>query len=1390
MESRDRADEAVSEALPEQHSPRTWFRLLACSILLVGLTVIQDPGLLVPDTKFDLVQAPGEFLARALHLWDGESAFGQVQNQAYGYLWPMGPFFLLGDLVGMPGWFAQRAWLALVLVVAFLGVARLSRALGVRSDLACILAGFAYALSPRMLSVVGPISIEAWPSAVAPWVLLPLVVGAHRGSPRRAAALSALAVAMVGGVNAAATFAVLPLGAVWLLTRSAGPRQRSMLTWWPIFTLIGTLWWLVPLFVLGSYSPPFLDYIESAGVTTFPTTLFDALRGTSNWVPYLDSASRAGNDLLRQPALIVQSGFLLLLGLTGIAQRGNPHRTFLALGTLIGLFLVTMGHTGSVEGLAAAPLNGLLDGVLAPLRNVHKFDPVIRLCLTLGLALFLDARVSAIRTSRPEATLPGSNAFHRANARILVGAAVIAVAGAALPVAAERLTPAGSVVAIPDYWDEAAAWLEDADPGTTLLLPGSSFGTYVWGSPRDEPMQWLAGSRWAVRNAVPLAPPGNIRMLDEVERRVNSGLGSPALASYLRRAGVRYLLVRNDLSRSGDITDPVLVHQALRDTPQLRRVASFGPQVGGEGHLEDDDLGRVLINGGWQDEYPALEIYAVPGTQGSVPSVDQLPIVVGGPEDLADLAGLEVIDDEPTILAADTESEESSKDAVQGPVVLTDGLRATERSFGRVHDGRSATLVEGEPRRLSNPTRDYLLDEDERWATWAVQEGATLSASSSASDANNAGPAQPGQLPFAAIDPWTETEWRSNIEDEPAWWRVDLPAERSLESFTVRAGGEDREIVRIRTQNTLSKPLVIGPSDQRSVRVDDPATSWVEIIDASGRVGHRLALADVQIPGLDVTRSLKLPELAQQWASPRAIVLRALQDDRRGCVEIELSVRCFPGREIADEEPLGFNRILTLPEPVEYDDVRVQVTGRPGDDLSDLIFQGGGRGVSASSVGNPDPRAGPVSAIDGNPATAWTAALSDLRPTLELRFLGKQRISGLRMSVDEDVAARLPKELLVRSPDGFREVSLDARGRATFSPLRTDQIDLVVREAEPANSLDFASNGQQVPVGIGEVSFVGIDTPNVIGREPVTVPCGLGPVVTVNGTEFFTSVEALPDDLLAGEPLEARLCGPDPIRLSAGENRIAFAPTSNLTPVSLVLGNDEPDQVDEVDAGAQVPIERSEDGRSVIGASSGEIVAVPENVNRGFRATADGRALAPVTVDGWQQGWRLGGADSAVAVEFAPDASYRVGLVAGLLALIALLGICLTPRRRWSRARLPELAAAQPGPVVVAVIAVTAGAALAGFVGAVVTVIVMGVGREVLRREPDAALPMIAIALLPAVMAYVLRPWGGETGWAGAFSWPHYFVLAACVLPLAGAERDRQGGRWFFRRMKGNSTNQ
>ena len=45
----------------------------------------------------------------------------------------------------------------------------------------------------------------------------------------------------------------------------------------------------------------------------------------------------------------------------------------------------------------------------------------------------------------------------------------------------------------------------------------------------------------------------------------------------------------------------------------------------------------MLVNGGWQDEYPAVEVYAVDRSVPDAVAAGDLPVVVGGPEDLLDL---------------------------------------------------------------------------------------------------------------------------------------------------------------------------------------------------------------------------------------------------------------------------------------------------------------------------------------------------------------------------------------------------------------------------------------------------------------------------------------------------------------------------------------------------------------------------------------------------------------------------------------------------------------------------------------------------------------------------------------------------------------------------------
>lgn len=161
---------------------RWW--LVLVGVVAVALTFAQSPGQISPDTKLDLTTNPLRFLARATNLWNSDLPFGQVQNQAYGYLFPHGTFFLIGQLLGSPGWITQRLWWALLLTAGFWGLLRVAETLSIGSPTSRAIGAVAFALSPRVLTTLGSISSETLPMMLSPWVLLPTIL-ALQGAPGR-----------------------------------------------------------------------------------------------------------------------------------------------------------------------------------------------------------------------------------------------------------------------------------------------------------------------------------------------------------------------------------------------------------------------------------------------------------------------------------------------------------------------------------------------------------------------------------------------------------------------------------------------------------------------------------------------------------------------------------------------------------------------------------------------------------------------------------------------------------------------------------------------------------------------------------------------------------------------------------------------------------------------------------------------------------------------------------------------------------------------------------------------------------------------------------------------------------------------------------------------------
>jgi arabinofuranan 3-O-arabinosyltransferase len=279
------------------------------------------------------------------------------------------------------------------------------------------------------------------------------------------------------------------------------------------------------------------------------------------------------------------------------------------------------------------------------------------------------------------------------------------------------------------------------------------------------------------------------------------------------------------------------------------------------------------------------------------------------------------------------------------------------------------------------------------------------------------------------------------------------------------------------------------------------------------------------------------------------------------------------------------------------------------------------------------------------------AAKADLRPAVRLNWLGQRTVRGLRLSAPLDTAARLPERVTVIWPGG--RVSADViEGRVRFPPVVTDQLTIRVDEAESAVSLDFAAVPSAVPVGIGELRVYGVPyLPVRLSDQERELGCGTGPDYVLDNARWRTSLRASPAQLYSGDELDVEPCSlagepSTSVTLSAGPHEVAAEASAAFAPVSVVLGGSPFGE-----AIHPVEVTRTSAVRRTVEPSAGDrVVAVRENTNPGWRASQGGSPVEPVVLDGWQQGWRVTGADP-VNIDFAPDQRYQRALGAGLVGL-------------------------------------------------------------------------------------------------------------------------------------------
>ncbi|GAB3081182.1 alpha-(1-_3)-arabinofuranosyltransferase domain-containing protein [Pedococcus soli] len=1372
-------------------------RLLAVCLALAAVAFRQKPGLVVADTKLDLTVSPWAFLGKALHLWDPQGAFGQLQNQAYGYLFPMGPFHGVLTSLGVAPWVVQRLWWTTLLCVAFLGVWRLATELRIGTPWLRLAGAVAFALSPRIASELTVTSVEVWPMAVAPWVLLPLVVRGERTWPWRVSR-SALAFFACGGVNAVASGVALVLPTLWFLTRRPTRRVALAFAGWLGAVVAAMAWWLLPLAVLGGNSPPFLDWIEGSGVTTSTASVFETLRGTSAWLGFLTTPTGpewpGGWAHVTQPGTVLATVVIAAVGLLGLGLRRTPERTFLGVSVLVGMVLLGLGHSGALGSPVADGVQGLLDGALAAVRNTHKFDVVVRLPLALGLVAALSAgtqwlqRAGAARWVAPVTVL----------SLLVMATAPSAVAG---------LARSEAYTAVPGYWHETADWLDaQPDAGSVLVLPAASFADFTWGSTKDDPLQALMKRPFAVRDAVPLGSAGATRWLDGVERQLGAGRGGTGVTEALATAGVRFVVVRNDLRLDAQGDPLVAVHAGLAASG-LDRVADFGPVAGNPGESEADTVDyRTLL------PRPTVEVYRVPGAAGaSMQSMASVPRITAGPEDAADVAGQ--AGPRLGLYGSDAAASGSA-----GTDVATDGLRRREANFGEPTHNTSAVLTATEPTRQDRPVTDF--DSDPRaprtTSTWTGIAG--VRASSSASDAGATLRLGPSAAPGAALDGDTGTRWVSGTFGSATgeWLQVDLDSAREVRGVRIDVSVASPVAARpaeltVTTERGSRRAVV--DQDGNPVVVGLPAgpTRWVRVTLDKVRSGAQngFAIDELTLDGVRPAQLLQVP--AAQ--SPSSIVLRRDDGSRAGCLLVAPSTYCSPTLALAGEGSSTLARRVTVGTARQYGvSGTVLAVSSPG---TDRLFDVGERITATSSsrlVDGPADR--PGAALDRDLGTGWVAGTEDFDPSFTLRLPERRTISALQFLRDPGLAASGARAVTV-SFDGGRaqDAEVDDEGYLRFTARRARTVELRFGATRPMVNIDSRSGARTfIPVGFSELRVLGADDlRRPVDPEAVTgVPCGFGPTLTVNGAEHTTEVSGTLGDLQAGRPLAWSVCrAADPVdrdsaaaaetvqvRLDAGTNDIVATPSGEFaaqsltlqapgaaahryaasTPTALTVARPEPSGLS-----VALPV-RTED----------QLLAVAQNFHPGWTATVDGASVRGVRVNGWMQGWVVPAGSAAVLrADFAPDGSYRAGLAAGGVAVLALGLLALltarSPRVRRALRRPvhagatghePPAAGVLPRWIGVPVLVVT-GLVIAGPVGAALGLLAAPVGlatgwfRAVLRTAvlalPLSAGVLVALHTWPGGRLNLDSPVVQALSLAG--------VLLGCGLALLAPAGERRRGR-------------
>jgi arabinofuranan 3-O-arabinosyltransferase len=242
----------------------------------------------------------------------------------------------------------------------------------------------------------------------------------------------------------------------------------------------------------------------------------------------------------------------------------------------------------------------------------------------------------------------------------------------------------------------------------------------------------------------------------------------------------------------------------------------------------------------------------------------------------------------------------------------------------------------------------------------------------------------------------------------------------------------------------------------------------------------------------------------------------------------------------------------------------------------------------------------------------------------------------------------------------------------------TDEITVLIADVVPARSFDpYRNVSRALPVAVGEFTALPDGTPvRAAPDRRLDLGCGTGPLVDVDGVKRTTALIASRRELTELREVGARLCGTNaavPVPVGAGQARIVASASALATPVRLSLtpapagqgGGPPPGRIDRQTAVKVVSWAPTLRRLTLYKYPNPRVLSLRENQNAGWQATAGGRTLKPLVLDGWQQGWLVpAGVSGEVVLRYGPDRTYATAMGSGALLLSGVAVAAVLPGRR------------------------------------------------------------------------------------------------------------------------------